>query len=213
MPKWKNATAKQATRMVGSTATPLNRNTSRTCSRDPADPRRRSTHTRVKRAPSTAPSISNTDRLARIRPKPTLGFQPSGDPRARMMNVASPTISASAFSASVTPFPSRISANWPPRYNLGSEMMSFGVCGAGVTLGARTFISSAMGDPTRSLHQPAHDRDFQIAYLLPQRVAVQPQHRRCLDLVATRCGQGQADQRPFHLRDDLVVHVGHTQPI
>ena len=50
--------------MVGATATPLNRNTSRTCRRDPADPRRRSTHTRVSRPASTAPNSSSTDKLA-----------------------------------------------------------------------------------------------------------------------------------------------------
>ncbi len=92
MPKWKKATAKQATTMVGATATPLNSNTSRTCSRDPADPRRRSTQTRVSRPASTAPSSSSTDRFASTRPTLTPGFQPSGEPRARMMKVASPTM-------------------------------------------------------------------------------------------------------------------------
>ncbi len=64
MPRLKNAVANTATRIVGVTATTLNSITRRTCSREPAEPRRRSTQTRVSRPASTAPSTSSTTRLA-----------------------------------------------------------------------------------------------------------------------------------------------------
>ena len=57
-----------ATRMVGVTATTLNSSTRRTCMRDPAEPRRRSTQTRVSRPASTAKSTSSTTRLASVSP-------------------------------------------------------------------------------------------------------------------------------------------------
>ena len=131
--------------MVGATATPLNRNTRRTCSRDPADPRRRSTQTRVSRPAATAPSISSTERLASTSPTPTPGFQPSGEPRARMMNVASPTSSASVVSARVTPLPSRISPSCPMRESFGSEMILRAATGRISFRPVETFISSAIG--------------------------------------------------------------------
>ncbi len=49
MPRLKNAAANTATTMDGVTATTPNISTSRTCRRDPAEPRRRSTQTRVSR--------------------------------------------------------------------------------------------------------------------------------------------------------------------
>ena len=50
MPRLKNAAANTATTMDGVTATTPNISTRRTCRRDPAEPRRRSTQTRVTRA-------------------------------------------------------------------------------------------------------------------------------------------------------------------
>ncbi len=76
MPKWKNAVANTATTIAGATATTLNSTTSRTCSRDPADPRLRSTQTWVTRPASTAPSSSSIERLASTGPNPTSALTP-----------------------------------------------------------------------------------------------------------------------------------------
>ena len=64
MPRSKKKVANTATTIAGVTATTENSSTSRTCSREPAEPRRRSTHTRVSRPASTEPSASSTIRLA-----------------------------------------------------------------------------------------------------------------------------------------------------
>src|SRR5580658_9844974 len=64
---------------------------------------------------------------------------------------------------------------------------------------------------TRSARAKSHhtpdNRYLQIPDFLAQRIAVKPQHRRRLDLVAPGRGQRHADQRTFHLRDDLVIHA------
>ena len=140
MPKWKKATAKQATRMVGATATPENSSTSRTCSREPAEPRRRSAQTRVSRPARIAPSNSNTERLARTSPTPVPGFSPNGEaPRARMRKVVSPTAKAMPVSTKVVALPSSMSASNPsherplPRGRLRCRRADAATSGDGAT--------------------------------------------------------------------------------
>src|ERR1700722_3606063 len=108
MPKWKNTTAKQATRMVGATATPLNSITSRTWSCEPAEPRRRSTQTRVRRPARTAPNSNRTEILASARAPSMPDPRPNGEPRAMMMKVDRPTASASAARTKVIALLTRI---------------------------------------------------------------------------------------------------------
>ena len=61
--------------------------------------------------------------------------------------------------------------------------------------------------------RPRTTGNFQIPDLLAQRVAVEAQHRRGLDLIAAGGRQRQPDQRPLHLRDDLVVDVGDAHAV
>ncbi len=145
MPKWKKATAKHATRIAGATATPPNSSTSRTCSRAPAEPRRRSTQTRVSRPASTATSSNTADRLASTSPTPTPGRSTNGAPRARKKKVARPTVNASAASTSVTVLPSRMLAIRPSTDRARDTSVAGGGSGGGSGLndpgGGATFTS------------------------------------------------------------------------
>ena len=98
--------------MVGMTATPENSSTSRMCSREPAEPRRRSTQTRVSRPASTAPSSSATTMFASTMPNTRFG---RGTPCASSVKVAMPSASAPAASSSVSTLSSRISTIRPTR--------------------------------------------------------------------------------------------------
>ncbi len=110
MPRLKNAVAITASTMVGVTATTLNIITRRTCSRDPAEPRRRSTHTRVSRPASTAPSSKRTTRFASTMANITFGRSVSVTPPDSTTKVASTSARASAARVRVTNLPSRASS-------------------------------------------------------------------------------------------------------
>ena len=110
MPRLKKALANTATTMDGVTATTLNSSTSRTCSRAPAEPRRRSTHTRVSRPAKAAPSSSSTDTLASTVTNTRFGRSVIGAPPLSSTNVAIASVRAAAASTSVTTLPSRMSA-------------------------------------------------------------------------------------------------------
>ena len=115
MPTLNSRVAKIATTMAGVIATTLNSSTRRTCSRAPAEPRRRSAQTRVSRPASTAPSSSSTTRLASTSANTAFGRTAKCTPPASRVKVATPSVTATAASTSVTALPSRMSASLRPR--------------------------------------------------------------------------------------------------
>ena len=78
MPTLKKMTEKTATTMAGVTAIKLNSTTSRTCRREPAEPRRRAPHKPTMRRATTAPSISSSARSTLTRISTVTGSGPNG---------------------------------------------------------------------------------------------------------------------------------------
>ena len=112
MPRLKKIAAKVAISMAGTTATTLNSSTSRTCRREPAAPRRRSTQTRTSRPARLASSSRITARLTSTMPTTCPGrVGPSGLPSDSRTKVAMPITRAPMASPSVTPRPSSMSAS------------------------------------------------------------------------------------------------------
>ena len=185
--------------MVGATATPLNSMTKRTCNCDPAEPRRRSTQTRVKRTASTAPSSNSNDRLVRTRVTPRPACNPNGEPRAMMTKVATPTASAIVVRTRVAILPTTSSPSADNQRRGVLSPISWG--GFSVSSGGDAFMGGVcrIGEvfgkklPPASSHQAPDHRDIEIANLLAQRVPVQAQHRRSLDLIAARHRQSHAN--------------------
>src|SRR5882757_9238034 len=57
----------------------------------------------------------------------------------------------------------------------------------------------------------ADDLDVEVADLLAQRVAVDPEQVRGADLVAARGGQSRGEKRLLHLAQDAMVEPGRRQ--
>ena len=111
---------------------------------------------------------------------------------------------ASAASTSVSALPSRISASSVPA---AARAARLGLRPRRQRLGWR--LGPQRPGWRRDIHiSPRTTGNIQVADLLAQRVAVEAEHRRGLDLVAAGRRQGKADQRPLHLGDHPVVDIG-----
>ena len=124
MPRLKKTVENTATTIVGVSATPLNSRTRRTCRRAPAEPRRRSTHMRVSRPASTAPSSRRETKFASTRANTWLG---GGNSRVSITKVTTPRVSAKAASSRVTPRPIAIMAMRPSGVARGTGVGASGM--------------------------------------------------------------------------------------
>ena len=190
MPSSKKKVANTATTMAGITATPLNSSTSRTCRRDarraapPLHP-----HPREPARPARAQQQQH-DEVGEHQPERRVRLAPKASPPASTTKVAMPSTSATA---------ARISVTRLAEQQVGDAAQASAARGhaRGADRGSRVaerrdvHCAAASAAPARS-GDPAHDRDLQVADLLAQRVAVQSQHRRRLDLVAARRRQRQS---------------------
>src|SRR5581483_3172258 len=73
-------------------------------------------------------------------------------------------------------------------------------------------LLSALPPGTALLHAAQH-LDVELADLLAQGVAVEPEQRGRLQLIAARGAQAEADQRPLDVLENAVVDPGRRQRV
>ena len=201
MPRLKNSAAKPATNNAGTAATTPNSRTSRTCSRDPAAPRRRSSHMRVRRAASEATSSKRKAILARITPANCPApVGPIGVPPESAAKVASPISSAKMARQMVKTRPVTISPSRLKNPGGRGALCPWG--GKGAARPSAAMVRSCGGAGSS---RAAHHGKFQFPQLLPQRIPIEPEHSRRLDLIASCRAQCHAEQGAFNLSEYPVV--------
>src|SRR5579883_22153 len=229
--------ATTATRIAGAAATTENRATIRTCSRDAARPRRRACTMRHTSYALTATRKPMVIALASRRARTTLSVSGIGVRSASTMKVAKADKSASATApkprlrarkpaggAAATVTISAVVA-WPTvvmsqvvgvkgcRPQEAGDAFLQQCCRIATIPGRYNPQPCPASDPTRPSAAAAEHLDLEIADLLAQGIAINPEQVSGADLVAARGRKRDRQQRMLNLAQDAVIEAGRRQRV